>query len=404
MPVSPFPFHLMAKPVGNRCNLACEYCFYLEKGALYDKAPSRMTDALFERYIVEYFETHPPTEPVTFTWQGGEPTLAGLDFYRTAVALQQRHGMSRPFENSFQTNGLLLDDAWAAFFAENDLLVGLSLDGPPRTARCLPPERGRRGEPYCRASRIAVAAAAWRPLQHSFLRLGRKPRKGAGGVPVPEERGGGIHAVHPGRRTRPRQRRDRNGAAAGHARRARRDDALERRGLEYGIFLTDMFAEWVKEDVGAVFVMNFEWALANHQGKPGAACHHQPICGRCLVLEHDGSVYSCDHFVYPDRRLGTLCAQPLDAMLDAPTQWSFGEAKGKILSARCRECGCVKGCWGGCPKHRFHHEDGEKQNYLCPGYRHFFTYISPYMKAFAHLETNNRPMADIMGLTIMTKR
>jgi len=175
-------------------------------------------------------------------------------------------------------------------------------------------------------------------------------------------------------------------------------------GGEYGEFLVDVFAEWVRKDVGTAYVMNVEWALANFRRFPGAACHHQPLCGRCLVVEHDGSVYACDHYVYPEERRGVLGAKTLPAMVDAAEQWAFGEAKSKSLSSRCRNCDYVNGCWGGCPKHRFVEEDGELQNYLCAGYALFFRYVTPYMKAFDYLAKNGRPPGDISKVTVLAKR
>lgn len=403
MPACQFPFHLMAKPVGNRCNLACNYCFYLEKGALYDKAPSRMSYPLLEQYIIACFQAQPPDIAVTFTWQGGEPTLAGLDFYREAVRLQQKHGALRRSENSFQTNGLMIDDSWAAFFAENDFLVGLSLDGPADIHDAY--RRDRNG-----GSSHTGVLNALRLLQRHNVRVNTlscvsAASHGRGRDVYQFLKNEGVHYIQfTPVVERSADAESRNmGLQFGMPGGTGAVTEWSVGGQEYGIFLTDIFAEWVKKDVGTVFVMNFEWALSNFLGKPGAACHHQPLCGRCPVLEHDGSVFACDHYVYPDRKLGVLGSDSLQSMLDSQNQWDFGEAKGKTLSTRCRECAYLNGCWGGCPKHRFQVEESEQQNYLCSGYRRFFSSISPFMKAFDYLGKNDRPLTDIMDVTIMAK-
>ena len=391
----------MAKPVGNACNLACDYCFYLEKGALYSGPPGLMDDGLLEAYIRATFEAHPEGAQITFTWQGGEPTLAGLEFFEKAVALQSRLARGRVFGNSLQTNGLLIDDRWAAFLARHDFLVGLSLDGPHhlhdvhrRTVggggshilvmRALELFRrhGVAVNILCCVTRANQAGALdvyhfFRDNNVNFIQF----------IPVVER--------CPGKAAR------QSGFKLGSPDSAGDPTPWSAGGFEYGRFLADIFQEWVRRDVGRIFVMNFEWALANYLGRPGAACHHQPLCGRCLVLEHDGRVYACDHYVYPDRRLGNLGIEPLELMVDDRRQWAFGEAKNKTLSARCRDCRFLRGCWGGCPKHRFILQEGGWQNYFCAGYRHFHQNALPYLQALAHLHNQGRPLSDIMGLTLV---
>lgn len=404
MTASPFPFHLMAKPVGGRCNLSCEYCFYLEKVALYAEAPPLMSDALLADYIRSCFATHPEEVPVIFTWQGGEPTLAGLTFFRKAVTLEKRYGSSRRYENSFQTNGLLLDDAWAGFFAENDFLVGLSIDGPldiHDAHRRTVDGKGSHADAL-RALRVLRRHG----VRHNTLTCVSAASHGRGLEIYRFLKDEGVRYMQftPVVERAPNDVARDMGLRLGMPGGAGDMTAWSVGSLEFGEFLTDVFVEWVKNDVGDVFVMNFEWALANYLEKPGAACHHQPLCGRCLVLEHDGGVFPCDHFVYPDGKLGILGPDSLLSMVDAGRQWDFGESKGKTLSERCRECPHLKGCWGGCPKHRFHSVHGEQENYLCSGYEHFFKFVAPFLKTFAYLDANGRPLSDIMGMTVMAKR
>ena len=397
---SPFPFHLMAKPVGNACNLACDYCFYLEKGSLYSGRPRLMDEALLETYIRSTFRAHPEGAEITFTWQGGEPTLAGLDFFEKAVVCQSALAKGRKYKNSFQTNGLLIDDRWAAFLARHNFLVGLSLDGPHylhdihRRTAAGGPSHGLavRAFHLLRQHGVAVniLCCVTSGNQSQALEVYSFFKENGVGfiqfIPVVER--------WPGDEAR------RKGLSLGSPDSAGDPTPWSADGLAYGRFLADIFMEWVKKDVGQIFVMNFEWALASYLGRPGAACHHQPLCGRCLVLEHDGSVYACDHYVYADSRRGNLRSETLTGMVDDRLQWDFGEAKNKTLSARCRDCQFLSGCWGGCPKHRFIFEGQEAQNYFCPGYRHFFQNARPYLQALAYLHNQDRPLADIMGLTL----
>ncbi|MDL2317242.1 anaerobic sulfatase maturase, partial [Desulfovibrio sp. OttesenSCG-928-A18] len=400
MAASAFPFHLMAKPVGNTCNLACDYCFYLEKGAVYAGPPRLMDDELLEAYIHSTFNAQPKGAEITFTWQGGEPTLAGLEFFEKAVALQSKLAEGRKYGNSFQTNGLLIDGRWADFLARHDFLVGLSLDGPADLHDIHRRTPGGEGS-HSRVMRafdllkrrgvaVNILCCVTRSNQDRALELYQFFRESGVEfiqfIPVLERR--------PGEAAR------RSGLRLGCPDSAGEPTPWSAGGLEYGRFLTDIFMVWVKRDVGKIFIMNFEWALANYLGLPGAACHHQPLCGRCPVLEHDGSVYACDHYVYPGHRLGDLRSGPLTALVDHRRQWDFGEVK-KSLGARCRDCPFLRGCWGGCPKHRFVVEEEEPQNYFCPGYRHFYQKILPFLQALAHLHRQGRPLSDITGLTLV---
>lgn len=399
-------FHAMAKPSGPDCNLDCAYCFYREKEALYGQARRhRMSDETLETYVRKYIESFPEGQPVPFTWQGGEPTLNGLDFYRRAVKLQERYRRGRLINNSFQTNGVLLDDDWCDFFRRHDFLIGLSLDGPADIHdACRPTVSGR-------SSHAAVLRALNLLIKHGVKynvlacvgRLSsREPRRVyeflrevgvefiqfqpiVERLPEAGEKALGLKLHGPGNRE-----------TAGEV----TDCSVG--SLDYGQFLNSIFDYWIKHDVGRVFVMNFEWALANFMGQPGTVCHHQPTCGRSLVVEHNGDVYACDHYVYPEYRLGNLMEQGFAEMVDSQRQEEFGRAKFTALSGQCRSCQVVRGCWGGCPKHRFlTTEDGEPLSYLCAGHRHFLAHLTPYLKAMSDLLTSGRPASDIMGAKLV---
>lgn len=397
------PFHLMAKPSGPACNLDCSYCFYLDKEALFDrKQTRRMSPEVLEAYVRQTIAATPAGAPVQFTWQGGEPTLLGIDFYVRAVELQRQYGAGRTIENSFQTNGTLIDADWARFLAENRFLVGLSLDGPAfvhdryrRYANGNPShDKVMRGLGLLQAAGVEVNAlacvdahSAHHPLEiYRFL-------KEAGlqfiqFTPVVERMAGaadrtrGFDLNGPGR--------DADATLAEFTVGPR----------DWGAFLATVFDEWRRNDIGQVFVMNFEWTLAAFMGAPGVVCHHQPECGRALIMEHDGSVFNCDHYAYPEYRLGNVRSEALAAMVDSSAARAFGKAKSATLPAQCRRCPWLKGCWGGCPKHRFtQSEDGEPGlNYLCAGYTHYLETVTPWIATLARTLRDGRDPATVRAL------
>lgn len=398
-------FHVMAKPSGPACNLACDYCFYLEKEALFaDKRTRRMPDEVLEAYVRNTIESSPGE--VVFTWQGGEPALLGLDFYRRALDLQRAYGAGRTIRNTFQTNGTLIDEAWAAFFAENDFLVGLSLDGPAHVHDRI--RRYRSGAPTHHLVMAALehlqrAGAAFNVMacvdrygaEHAleiYRFLKQHGVKFIQFIPI-VERLAGPAAAAAGLTL--------EGPGASEA--AVAPFAVE--PLAWGRFLTDIFEEWRRRDVGKVYVMNFEWSLAAFMGEPGVVCVHQENCGRAVIAEHNGDVYSCDHFVYPEYKLGNLTTDSLAAMVDSAPQEAFGRAKSDTLPAQCRACKYLGGCWGGCPKHRFiKTADGEPGlNYLCAGYTHYLHHVAPFLKLMAQLLRAGRAPAEIMGMEILVK-
>jgi uncharacterized protein len=384
----------MAKPTGAICNLDCTYCFFLSKEALYPGSRFRMADDVLEQYIRQTIESH--AEPhVTLTWQGGEPTLMGLDFFRHAVELVERY---RPpgttVEHAIQTNGTLLDAEWCAFFREHGFLVGLSMDGPPELHDAYRVDKG--GRPThakvlaaarllaahgvdCNVLTTVHAANADHPLEvYRYLRdeVGARYLQL---IPIVERATpASLEAANAGwgsgSRRRPLYVLD-GGLVADRSVTA---DA-------WGRFLVAVFDEWVHRDVGTVFVQLFDNALASWLGLPSSLCVFAETCGAALALEHNGDVYSCDHFVEPRFRLGNLGERHLLDMLASPEQLAFGQAKRNSLPAYCRECPVRFACNGECPRNRFiETPDGEPGlNYLCAGYRAFFTHVDGPMRLMA---------------------
>lgn len=401
-------FHAMAKPSGPACNLRCTYCFYLEKARLYpqDKA-RRMSPQVLEEYIRQYISSIPDEDEIAFTWQGGEPTLAGLDFFRRAVALQERYAQGRRISNSFQTNGLLLNQEWCDFLAEHDFLVGLSLDGPSdihdeyrRSPGGHPTHKlVMRALHHLQRSRVRYNALACvnRNSSKDPLRVYKFLRQA--GVefiqfmPVVERLAGSREAGHGLLLHGPSQ-----AEASGSTEQAVEVTEWSVRPEGFGRFLTAVFDHWINHDVGKIFVMNFEWALASLLGKLGAICHNLPTCGRSVIVEHNGDVYACDHYVYPEYHRGNILRQSFASMLDSPEQEQFGRDKFEKLCEQCRQCKMLRACWGGCPKHRFSAtmEGKAGLNYLCPSYQHFFGHILPYLQAMRSLMEASRPVSDIM--------
>ncbi|HTX66932.1 MAG TPA: anaerobic sulfatase maturase [Opitutaceae bacterium] len=404
------PFHVMAKPMGARCNLGCKYCFYLEKEPAYypEAGVPRMRPDTLEAYIRDYLASQPGAE-VNFTWQGGEPTLMGLPFFERVVALQQHYAAGRRVTNSLQTNGVLLDDAWGAFLGRHGFLVGISIDGPramhdayrvdnggrPTWSRVM---RGLRTLKRHRVQFNTLTVVHRRNYRHplevyEFLRA--EGSRFMQFIPLVERRARPAdtaarldHAPPPagaGDLVAPE--------AAGAAAAA---ECAPRDGL--GDFLCAIFDQWVRRDVGRVFVQQFDVALSSWCGLGAGLCIFEERCGRALALEHNGDVYACDHFVYPEYRLGNLHATPLADLGNGAAAARFGDAKANLPRV-CRECPVRFACNGDCPKHRFVRAgDGEPGvSYLCPSYLRFFTHIDPAMRRMAALVQAGRPAAEIMG-------
>jgi uncharacterized protein len=379
----------MAKPSGARCNIDCQYCFFLSKESLYPNSRFRMDDDVMEAYIRGVLENQPQTE-VNVCWQGGEPTLMGLDFYRRAVEIAARYARPGQFvQHSIQTNGILLDDEWCSFLAENHFLVGISMDGPKEMHDAYRIDRMKRGTfdsvlaAYRRLQAHGVehnilctlhTANASRPLEvYRFFR-DELEADWMQFIPIVEKAATPDGKIVPGGRSV-------NAAA-------------------YGRFLTTIFDEWVRNDVGRVFVQDFEVALRAWMGFAPGLCIHSETCGDALVLEHTGDVYSCDHFVEPEYLVGNIRETPLLQIVNSPPQIAFGLAKRDTLPAFCRSCDVRFACNGGCPKDRFiRTPDGEEGlNYLCEGYRSFYHHIDGPMRVMATLLRQGRSADEVMGI------
>ncbi len=390
----------MAKPAGPWCNLHCVYCFYLEKDTLYpDTKRQTMSDATLEQYVRQYIESQAQLPEINFAWQGGEPTLCGLDFFKKAVALQQQYANGKTIHNAIQTNGVLLDDDWGVFLAEHGFLVGLSLDGPERFHDAFRRDAG--GQPSFRRVMSGLETLKRHKVDFNILacvnhKTAEAPEKvyrflrahGDGFiqfVPIVERsattpQSSGLTLVTP----------DAFDAAV---------TPWSVRPHQFGRFLEKIFDLWVREDVGTVFVQLFDNLLEAWCGYEPSLCYFQECCGNAMILEHNGDVYACDHFVYPEYRLGNLHDTSLAEMALSEQQRAFGEAKRDRLPTCCRACPVLFACHGECPKHRFltSPEDEPGLNYLCEGYKYFFRHIDPYMRFMANELRNRRPPANVMA-------
>ena len=398
---SPFasPLYLLAKPAGSRCNLACKYCYYLEKSLLFEKhSPQVMDDALLEKFIHDYIGAQ-TTQEVLFTWHGGEPLMRPLQFYKKAVALQRKYAAGRRIDNCLQTNGTLLTEEWCRFFKEQGWLVGVSVDGTQEMHD---------------AYRKAKGGG---PSHHKVMqgiRLLQKHGVEWNALAVVND----LNAGHPKEFYRffkeigcrfiqftPIVER-----LLPHAD-GRLLAAVEEEGTggmmpfsvspeQWGKFLIGIFDEWVKEDVGEYFVQLFDATLANWMGVQPGICTLARTCGHAGAIEWNGDVFACDHFVFPQYRLGNLREKSLVEMMYSPQQREFGRAKQTALPRQCRECRWLFACNGECPKNRFARTtDGEKGlNFLCSGYRRFFEHVAPYMDWMKRELMANRPPAGIVDL------
>ena len=391
-------FHVMAKPAGSACNLDCTYCFYLSKRDLPDgPGGGHMDDSLLERFIREYIEGVTGDE-VVFSWQGGEPTLRGLDFFEKVVAYQAKHAKpGQRIENDLQTNGTLLDEDWARFLRDHRFLVGLSVDGPKEIHDRL--RIDKHGQPSF--DKVMAAADLLHRYRVPFNTLtcvhrfnARKPldiyrflRREMRStymqfIPIVQIRGFETTAPQAWDESRlpivgtPESR-------PGHPDSVVTDWSVDPE--DYGYFLCKVWDEWRNRDVGKVLVNFCETLVAQHLGMPSQLCIFSEQCGKGVAIEHDGSVYACDHYVYPEHRRGTLQAQGLGSMVFDPAQVRFGYAKSESLPKYCRECEFLTDCWGECPKNRLvRAPDGEAGlNYLCPGLKRFFAHAVPEAERIA---------------------
>jgi uncharacterized protein len=394
------PFHIMAKPYGPICNLDCTYCYYLEKEKLYAGSGRdfRMRGDVLESYVRQYIHTY-PLDTVQFAWQGGEPTLLGIPFFERVVDLQKKYANGKKIENALQTNGTLLDNEWGDFLARNRFLIGLSIDGPQELHDAYRVDKG--GQPtFARVMRgleilkkhgvdfntLTVINRKNSYRAHEVYRfLKQIGSKYLQFIPVVEQ-----VADEP----------DPNGLVLlkPYSRRKTTVSDWSVEPLQFGRFLQQVFDLWVMQDVGRIFVQIFDVALESWYGLPQSLCVFAPECGRALAVEHNGDLYSCDHFVYPENRLGNLMERPMESLISSSQQARFGAAKATALPSDCQKCDVRFACNGECPKHRFTQTaSGEYGlNYLCAGYKHFFHHIDPYMRFMADELRNNGAPARVM--------
>ena len=396
--ISPFskPLYVLAKPVGASCNLRCKYCYYLEKSHLYRNAPARvMSDELLERFVQEYIQAQTMSQ-VLFTWHGGEPLMRPLSFYRKAVALQEKYAFGRQIDNTIQTNGTLLTDEWCEFFKEHNWLVGISIDGPQefhdeyrRTASDKPSwQKVMRGIRLLRKHGVewnAMAVVndfnAGYPLEfyHFFKEMGAKYIQFA---PVVERMAAHSDGRHLATLV------DQECPVA--------DFSVS--PAQWGDFLCAIFDEWVRHDVGQTYVEIFDCTLANWVGERPGICVYAKECGHAGVMEFNGDVYSCDHFVFPEYKLGNIRDKTLVEMLYGEQQRQFSCLKHASLPKQCKECEWEFACHGECPKNRFVNDryGNPGLNYLCSGYRHFYEHVAPYMDFMKKEFMTQRPPANVM--------
>ncbi|MFQ5635991.1 MAG: anaerobic sulfatase maturase [Gammaproteobacteria bacterium] len=396
------PFQVMAKPIGPRCNIDCTYCYYLDKEKLYPETKKfRMPDKVLERFIGDYIssQTEGGGKEIDFCWQGGEPTILGVEYFRKVMALQERY---RPngvvIRNSIQTNGTLLDREWARFLTDNEFLVGISIDGPKHIHDRYRMDRAGRptfnavmrgldllqsfGVQYNVLTAVHKHSALKPKQVYSFLR--GKGVEYIQFIPIVERAtGGSVPSAVP----------DPGGAVE--------DSGVTPWSVSpraYGKFLCDIFDMWVKRDVGRIFVQMFDVHLGLWMGLPSSLCVFSEECGPALALEHNGDLFSCDHFVYPEYRLGNITETPMAEMARSARQTEFGHYKASALPRQCRRCRFRFACNGGCPKHRFAQTgDGEKGlNYLCDAYRRFFRHAGPKLEEMAGFLRAGLPAATVM--------
>ena len=391
------PMYIMVKPVGSACNLRCDYCYYLEKQHLYaNEGRQMLSDELLERFIREYIESQ-TTPEVLFTWHGGEPLVRPLAFYEKVVRLQQRYARGRRIANSLQTNGTLINDYWARFFHDQGWLIGVSLDGPEAYHDAF--RRTRGGGPSFRNVIRGIDILNRHAVEWNALAVANRLN---GDHPLSFYRffkNIGCRYIQ---------------VTPVVERLAHHDDGRQLASLvdegqlapfsirpkQWGNFLCTIFDEWVRHDVSMFFINIFDATLANWVGVAPGLCTMAKHCGHAGVMEHNGDVYSCDHFVFPEYKLGNIHEQSLVEMMYSERQRRFGRAKADSLPTQCRECQWLNACHGECPRNRFiRTANGEPGlNYLCEGYRQYFSHVAPYMDVMKRLLGEKRPPAEIMDM------
>ncbi|WP_117234957.1 anaerobic sulfatase maturase [Vibrio maerlii] len=375
--------HVMAKPTGSICNLDCHYCFYLEKEALYPdrKSAWKMPDDVLSAYISQYIESQ-PSDYVDFLWQGGEPLMMGIEFFAKAIELSKKFSKGKTINHSIQTNGVLIDDNWARFFKKNNILIGISIDGPPDIHNTYRVTRSGKGSYQKVLSGLKtlkryhvdfniLTVVGTHNVDHPievYQHLKALGAKHIQFIPLVEE--ADLSSI------------------------ATNDNMLTHHvtnwttpSLAYGEFLTKIFHKWIREDIGDIFVQVFDSTFATWNGLPSGICVTSKTCGHALALEANGDLYQCDHYVEKEHKLGNIKEQTIIKLNRSAQAISFGESKFSQRAQNCKQCRYEFACYGGCPKHRFIADNnGNKNvNYLCDGYYHFFEQTAPYMNAMKDL-------------------
>lgn len=395
----PLAFNLMVKPAGSLCNLNCAYCYYLDKSAIYGGREPMMSDSMLEHFIREYIEANEVPE-VLFSWHGGEPLLNGIDFYRRALQLQKKYAGGKTVHNNIQTNGTLVNDEWAAFFRDNGFLVGVSIDGPREVHDRFRKDKSGNGS-FDRVMR-GIESLHRNGVEYNLMAAVSKASEGKGKEIYTFLKGLGTNFIqflpvserlvlHDGERGRIASTSECDAEIA----------PWSISGEAFGTFLCDIFDIWVKKDVGKWFVDYFDNTLASWCGVQNGICVFSEVCGGNSVVEHNGDLYPCDHYVFPQYRLGNLTKQSIRDLMTGPDQVDFGISKRNSLPQQClKHCKWYFLCHGECPKHRFMKtasgEDG--LNSLCKGYEKFYSHTEPYMRKMRDLLSSGRPASDIMSV------
>lgn len=394
---APVAFMTMLKPAGSSCNLDCHYCYYLDKAVQYGGRQAVMSDELLELYIRQYIEAN-AVDTVTFCWHGGEPLLLGLDFYRRAMTLQRKYADGKRIENTLQTNGTLVTEEWCELFARNNFLVGISLDGPEEIHDAFRLTKG--GRPTF--ARVVESIETFRRCGVEFNTLSVVNRLCEGrGAEIYRFFRDTVRSLYMQFLPAVEHVVDRPGfhrpliVSPDHEGARLAEWSVTAEG--YGRFLCDVFDEWVVSDVGNYYVQMFDASLAQWCGVQPGVCSMGETCGDALVVEHNGDVYSCDHFVYPEYRLGNIRETPLAEIYRSARRREFGLAKRNSLPRECLRCAYYFACRGECPKHRFEKgADGFPKNSLCEGLKLYFRHVEPYMAFMRDLLAQRQPPAWVM--------
>lgn len=399
------PYSIIAKPIGPLCNLNCRYCFYLEKRHLFGKDASfKMTLNVLESFIRQYIESQDVPE-VVFLWQGGEPTLLGVDFFQKVINLQKKYAKGKKRVNAIQTNGVLIDDHWCEFFSEHDFLVGVSLDGPEELHNCY--RIDKKGRPTFKAVMRGLGFLKKHAIRFNTMTVlnDYNSRHPLAVYRFLKEVGDGFMQFIPIVECKPDKRERELGFQLGFPPvpgKENRNPALTSWSVkpkQFADFYIQIFDEWVRKDVGKVFVQFFDTALNNWMGVGSGLCVFAPTCGNAGALEYNGDLYSCDHYVYPQYKLGNILNKPLSELIKSDRQLKFGQDKADSLTGYCLDCDVRFACNGDCPKHRFlYAPDGEPGlSYLCPAYRRIFKHMDPHMQAMSRSVRSGHEAAQVMN-------